>query len=107
MSTKFGIFTYKNNALIGMLALKAFIKDSSDVPVSLENLKKLFKYRNDTLENITEVIKNPDDVNNKALFGDYIEAEIFGGVNLAEDVSELVFTEFNPDAFPGYEELVE
>ncbi len=96
-----------NNSLVGMLALKAFIKDSSDVPVSFENIKKLFKYRDDMLKNMATYIADPDDVNNKMLFSDYIEGEIFGGVNLAEDVSEIVFTDFNAKAFPDYEERVE
>ncbi len=82
----------------------AFTEKSSDVPVSLDNIKKLFKYRNDMYKGIAEMANDPD--NSTFSFNDYIEGEIFGGVDLTKDITEIVFNSFRPQDFPDYKDRV-
>ncbi len=93
-----------NQELIALLTLMAFTEKSSDVPVSLDNIKKLFKYRNDMYKGIAEMANDPD--NSTFSFNDYIEGEIFGGVDLTKDITEIVFNSFRPQDFPDYKDRV-
>ncbi len=51
---------HSNNELIGMLAVMAFTKSSSDMPVTIENVQKLFKYRKEVIKDIAELAKHPE-----------------------------------------------
>ena len=97
---------HNNNELVNMLAVMAFTKQSSDMPVTFENVQKLFRYRKEIIKDIAELAKHPDAQIGQFSFNDYIEGEIFGGVDLTKDIEEVVLTEFDPDEFEDYEDRV-